>query len=320
MVQIIQYQNQHQKEIKELIEEISKEFNEPISTTDSSSKNKIIDEFWIATKNDLLIGTIGVIRLKDKNAILKSMFVKKSYRGKGIGVSSLLLETAMKWAKKENIKKVFLGTMTQFKAAQKFYKKNGFAIIDRTQLPLDFIHNPIDDIYYKIDLAMNNFHYRVGNKSDLKQIMELAMQSWKDYKATLTTENWTELNKLLTSSSVFLDLLNKSYTLLCETSNKQIVGMAFLVPSGNPTEIYQEDWSYIRFVSVNPAFGGQGIGRTLTEKCIEYAKNNKERIVALHTSEMMGNAISIYEKVGFKILRELKPRLGKKYWLYKLEI
>jgi GNAT superfamily N-acetyltransferase len=28
----------------------------------------------------------------------------------------------------------------------------------------------------------------------------------------------------------------------------------------------------------------------------------------------------IYESLGFEIVKELKPRLGKKYWLYKLEL
>lgn len=40
----------------------------------------------------------------------------------------------------------------------------------------------------------------------------------------------------------------------------------------------------------------------------------------LHTSEMMGAARHIYESLGFKKLREIEPRYGKKYWLYKLEL
>lgn len=150
--------------------------------------------------------------------------------------------------------------------------------------------------------------------------MDLAFQSWKQYKDILTEENWLKLNKLHTSSSVFLDLLRISHPILCETNDKQIIGMAFFVPSGNPTKIYHEDWSYIRFVTVTPLYEGQGIGKMLTKKCIEYAKSKKEKIVALHTSEIMKNAISLYEKLGFKILRELEPSLGKKYWLYLLEI
>lgn len=85
--------------------------------------------------------------------------------------------------------------------------------------------------------------------------------------------------------------------------------MAFLVPRGNPTEIYEKDWSYTRLVSVNPDFVGQGIGRKLTSICIEAAKQSGEKTIALHTSELMDNARHIYESFGFKILREIDQRL-----------
>jgi ribosomal protein S18 acetylase RimI-like enzyme len=73
-------------------------------------------------------------------------------------------------------------------------------------------------------------------------------------------------------------------------------------------------------VSVHPEHSGKGIGRRLTEKCIEMAKSNHEKMIALHTSEMMNKARHIYESLGFTILRELEPRLGKKYWLYTLSL
>ena len=169
-------------------------------------------------------------------------------------------------------------------------------------------------------MSTENLHYRDGNIDDLDQMMELAFLSWKEYKSQLTEENWNQLEKLLENSDTYNDLLKMSQCILCETIEKEVVGMAFLVPSGNPTHIYEETWSYIRFVSVNPDFRGQKIGKTLTEKCITYAKENKENIVALHTSEMMGQAISLYEKLGFRIKRELDPILGKRYWLYLLEL
>jgi len=96
--------------------------------------------------------------------------------------------------------------------------------------------------------------------------------------------------------------------------------MAFLVPSGNPTDIYRKEWSYIRFVSVDPEFTGRGIGRKLTMMCIDKARANGENIIALHTSEIMGNARHIYESLGFRVLKEIDRRLGKRYWLYTLNL
>ncbi|HNA97805.1 MAG TPA: hypothetical protein PK421_11240, partial [Chitinophagaceae bacterium] len=54
--------------------------------------------------------------------------------------------------------------------------------------------------------------------------------------------------------------------------------------------------------------------------CIDMALQNNETEMALHTSEMMDAARFIYESIGFKIFREIDSRLGKRYWLYKLDL
>jgi ribosomal protein S18 acetylase RimI-like enzyme len=148
-------------------------------------------------------------------------------------------------------------------------------------------------------------NYRKGNINDLNAIMKLALKTWTEFKSELTTENWLNLHKTITTEKTFIDLLEKSYSVVCENENEEIIGMSFLVPKGNPTEIYDKNWCYIRFVTVNPKFSGNGIGKKLTENCIQFAKQNGEKIVALHTSEMMTKARHIYEKLGFEILREL---------------
>jgi ribosomal protein S18 acetylase RimI-like enzyme len=162
--------------------------------------------------------------------------------------------------------------------------------------------------------------YRQANISDVEQLRTLALKSWAQFETALTPENWQRLYGNLDNPNTYVDLLNNSYALVCENNYNKIVGMSFLVPGGNPTEIYLSEWCYIRFVSVDPDYGGQGIGRSLTEQCIEVAKRNSEATIALHTSEMMNKARHIYESLGFTILREIEPRLGKKYWLYTLDL
>lgn len=163
-------------------------------------------------------------------------------------------------------------------------------------------------------------NYRRGHINDAEKLRQLGIEAWSVFKNELTTENWQLLFDSLNNITIYTALIEKSYCLLCEDHQQNIIGMAFLVPRGNPTEIYEANWSYIRFISVSPDQCGKGIGRQLTEKCIEIAKNNHEKVIALHTSEMMQPARHIYESLGFKIVKELAPRLGKRYWLYKLNI
>ncbi|MDQ2862116.1 MAG: GNAT family N-acetyltransferase, partial [Bacteroidota bacterium] len=97
--------------------------------------------------------------------------------------------------------------------------------------------------------------YRQGTINDLKLLKNLAFKSWGQFESELTFENWQRLKTTLLEDKTFLGLLELSYCLVCENDKKEIIGMGFLVPHGNPTEIYDEKWCYIRFVSVDPEFG-----------------------------------------------------------------
>lgn len=157
--------------------------------------------------------------------------------------------------------------------------------------------------------------YRKGNREDVAQMQALALSSWTRFEPLLTEANWQLLYNNLSNPDTYMALLEKGESWVC-TVGDTLVGMAFWIPSGHPDAIYQTDWSQIRFVTVHPAYGGKGVGRKLTEWCIERARQNNEQNIALHTSEMMENARHIYESMGFAIVKELEPRLGKRYWLY----
>ena len=162
--------------------------------------------------------------------------------------------------------------------------------------------------------------YRQAIMNDLPGIKNLALLSWRQFEEKLTPHDWKMLESSLKDDKTFRSLLEKAYSLICANDKDEIIGMSFLVPGGNPTDIYQSNWCYIRFVTVHPEFSGKGIGRTLTEKCISHARETSEETIALHTSEMMEKARHIYESLGFKVLKEIEPRFGKKYWLYILNI
>jgi ribosomal protein S18 acetylase RimI-like enzyme len=161
--------------------------------------------------------------------------------------------------------------------------------------------------------------FREGSIHDLEQCMQLGIASYQQYSQILTAENWEKLNGFLHDKEGLANMISKYILFVCESENK-IVGMAFFIPSGNPFDIYQDDWSYIRYVGVHPGHTKKGVGKKLVEMCIEKAKELNEKIITLHTSEFMQAAIHLYESLGFTILKEIPPRFGKRYWLYKLEL
>jgi ribosomal protein S18 acetylase RimI-like enzyme len=168
-------------------------------------------------------------------------------------------------------------------------------------------------------VIQKNFTWREGSIKDKEQLMKLGLISYSQYATILTPDNWAKLNGFFHDEAKWTDLINKSKSFVC-LDKGEIVGMAFIITSGNPWDIFKAEWSYIRMVGVNPTYQGQGIAKTLTKMCIDYAKQTKEKTIALHTSEFMDAARHVYESLGFEKIQEIEPRLGKKYWLYMLDL
>jgi ribosomal protein S18 acetylase RimI-like enzyme len=162
--------------------------------------------------------------------------------------------------------------------------------------------------------------FRKATTADAANLRSLALASWTPFRPMLEPQHWQLLFNNLDNIQTYTALLTQAHSFVCEDAIGSIIGMAFLVPSGNPTDIYPADWSYIRFVSVHPDFAGKGIGGNLTVLCIETAKALKEHTIALHTSEIMPAARHIYERLGFTIMREIESQFGKRYWLYALQL
>lgn len=161
--------------------------------------------------------------------------------------------------------------------------------------------------------------YRTGSMDDFKQLKELGLITFGQYSSLLKPEHWKTLHENLNNEEKLKELVAISKIVVC-THNDRIVGCAFLVPNGHPNPIFESGWAQIRMVGVHPDYTGQGIAKHLTRLCIEHARQTSEKIIALHTSEFMDAARHIYEKAGFKKIKEIDPLFGKRYWLYQLEL
>ena len=80
--------------------------------------------FLVAEQNKKIIGTTALIRINRRTGEIKRMFVKKSFRRKGLGKK--LLNNIINKAKKLGIVKIKLYTSTFNLPAVSFYQKMGF--------------------------------------------------------------------------------------------------------------------------------------------------------------------------------------------------
>lgn len=152
MLRIVPYQSTHQNGIDQMMAAINAEFDESIYSKPKSKKPIIPDHYWVAIHGEEVAGTVAIVKMENNFAVLKKMMVKRAFRGKALGVSKLLLSTAIDWCRNNHIPKLYLGTMKQFKAAQAFYKKNGFEQISANELPKSFVKNPVDSVFFVLDL------------------------------------------------------------------------------------------------------------------------------------------------------------------------
>jgi ribosomal protein S18 acetylase RimI-like enzyme len=161
--------------------------------------------------------------------------------------------------------------------------------------------------------------YRMADPNDVNALRALGMASYGRFKNIMTPENWVKMESVINSDQTFPVLVSDCHSFVCE-ENSRLLGMAFLVPSGNPTKIYSADTSYIRMVGVHPDADGKGIAQALTSLCIAKAKETGEKTIMLHSAEIMYAARHIYEKAGFKKISLLDEHYGLEYWLYQMDI
>lgn len=166
---------------------------------------------------------------------------------------------------------------------------------------------------------MNELNYRTASHADIKQLQQLRLLAYGQFKSVITKENWEKWELSLNNETNFLNLLDIATCFVCELES-EIVGMAFFIPNGNPFLYFPSEWSYIRYVGVHPDYEGKGIGKKLTQQCIDAAKIAGENTIALHTSEFQNAARHIYESLGFVKQKDLDLIYGKQYYLYTLKL
>ncbi len=115
-----------------------------------------LGNFWLALDEGEVVGTIALIDIQNHQAALRKMFVKASHRGPTHGVSTQLLKTVLSGCQQAKIIDIYLGTIDRLKAAHRFYEKNGFQEIAKSNLPEQFPVMAIDTKFYHRLVAPSN--------------------------------------------------------------------------------------------------------------------------------------------------------------------
>jgi GNAT superfamily N-acetyltransferase len=151
---------------------------------------------------------------------------------------------------------------------------------------------------------MPDIEVRLARLEEIERARAVLAAAYAQYEASFPPENWTHYR------ADILDLEGRAEAseLLVAERDGQILGCVSYFPPGSktsyPTDSYSEawppEWAAFRLLAVDPAARGAGIGKRLTEVCIDRARGSGAPVLGLHTTKPMKVAREMYERLGFE--------------------
>lgn len=140
-IDLIEYRSEYHEAFKQLNLEWLDKYDlreEADMIVLNDPQGTIIDKggvIYLAKAGDAIVGTAAMIPEHDDVYELAKMSVTENWQGKGI--SKMLLEKCLTWAKEQKAKRVELFSNHQLKNALGLYEKFGFVYIDMKDSPFE---------------------------------------------------------------------------------------------------------------------------------------------------------------------------------------
>lgn len=150
--QVLPYADVYKDQVKTLLHNVIKveygvDSERPDLDIIPDTYQKDNGNFWVALDKDKVIGTVGLINFGEGRGSLRRMYLDKMHRG--TGVADKLVKTLLEFAREKGYKEIYLTTIEDLIAAQRFYERVGFQRIDA--LPED-IPDGGDTLFYKMNV------------------------------------------------------------------------------------------------------------------------------------------------------------------------
>ncbi|HAT54653.1 MAG TPA: GNAT family N-acetyltransferase [Lactobacillus sp.] len=109
--------------------------------------------FWVATDKKRVVGSIGLLKVGQETAVLKKLFTYPEYRGEPHRLGRHLFQTLLDYTcAQTDLKKLVLDTPMGEKRSHFFYEKQGFKLISREKLTVDYEFPDRNSLIYERSL------------------------------------------------------------------------------------------------------------------------------------------------------------------------
>ena len=152
-------------------------------------------------------------------------------------------------------------------------------------------------------------------QGDTMQVNALALRAFEQFKDAY--QDWPAFQAKIGNMSALAEV---GEVIVAETEGRIVGAVAYVGPGAPKAEFFRPEWAIMRMLVVAPDSRGLGVGRALAEECLRRAKRDQATVFALHTSELMQVALSIYERMGFKWASSASAIHGIEYAVYVKEL
>lgn len=157
---------------------------------------------------------------------------------------------------------------------------------------------------------------RDANDIDAAGVNRVCVEAFEEFRRVIGTDNWNRLREVLGRAS---ELKHEGELIVAVDEASEVLGLVLYIPP-DPACEHETPVASMRTLSVSPSQRGKGIGRSLTQECINRALNHGAETLTLTTAEMMTVARPMYERIGFIKDCDLGLRFGVKHARYLLQL
>jgi ribosomal protein S18 acetylase RimI-like enzyme len=103
--------------------------------------------FWVAVADGKVIGCIGLEAIAGPVAVMRKFMVAQAWRGRELGVARALYDRFVDQARDNGAPLIALSTVSSTKAAQAFYLRMGYKVVERADMPTGFVPGVMDVVF-----------------------------------------------------------------------------------------------------------------------------------------------------------------------------
>ncbi len=156
-----------------------------------------------------------------------------------------------------------------------------------------------------MDFILRNF-----DPADAPQVNSIAVNAFSQFKG-----KYSDWDTFLQGVGKMSELARTAELIVAETNGK-IGGAVGYVGPNIEKAYFPFKVPCIRMLVVDPEARGNGLGRALTQACIDRAIRDGAEQIGLHTSPIMEVALPLYLRMGFTKHHDIKPIRGVPYAIY----